>query len=406
MPWKEVNTMDERIKFVARHLGDECTVTELCRAFGISRKTGYKWIERYQVGGASALVERSRAPHSHPNALSPAIKRLILEARARRPNWGPRKLKVVLERRHPSADIPAASTIGRVLKSEGLIKPKARRRRSAPHGVPLVEYSHPNAVWCADFKGHFPIAGSRCLPLTITDGYSRKILTCKAMKSSVTAPVMKVFERAFREFGLPEVIRTDNGAPFSSLAPAGLSQLAVWWIKLNITPERILPGRPDQNGRHERMHRTLKRETASPPRSSFQAQQAAFDRFVRDFNQLRPHEGLGMDVPDEHYRASQRSYPSRVPDVEYPEHMVVTKAYPNGIISHEGTQWYISGCLGNEMIGLEPTSTDTWKVYFGPKLLGVVDPRRERRRKCRSFGELIRSDGELTGRRRGKRRRR
>ena len=317
---------------------------------------------------------------------------------------GPRKLKVVLERRHPNADIPAASTIGRVLKSEGLIKPKARRRRSAPHGVPLVEYSHPNAVWCADFKGHFPIAGSRCLPLTITDGYSRKILKCKAMKSSVTAPVMTVFERAFREFGLPEVIRTDNGAPFSSLAPAGLSQLAVWWIKLNITPERILPGRPDQNGRHERMHRTLKRETASPPRSSFRAQQVAFDRFVRDFNQLRPHEGLGMDVPDEHYRASQRSYPSRVPDVEYPEHMVVTKAYPNGIISHEGTQWYISGCLGNEMIGLEPTSTDTWRVYFGPKLLGVVDPRRERRRKCRSFGELIRSDGELTGRRRRKRR--
>src|SRR6185369_5623945 len=234
MPWKEVNSMDERIKFVARYLGDECTMTELCRAFGISRKSGYKWIERYQAGGVSGLVERSRTPHSHPNALSPAIKRLILEARARRPNWGPRKLKVVLERRHPGADIPAASTIGRVLKSEGLIKPKARRRRrSAPHGVPLVEYSHPNAVWCADFKGHFPIAGNRCLPLTITDGYSRKILTCKAMTSSVTAPVMKVFERAFREFGLPEVIRTDNGAPFSSLAPAGLSQLAVWWIKLN-----------------------------------------------------------------------------------------------------------------------------------------------------------------------------
>jgi len=405
MPWKDTSPMNERIKFLACYLSGESTMTDLCNAFGISRKTGYKWIERYNADGPGGLVDRSRARHHHPNVVEPVIKDLVLQARKRRPSWGPRKLKVVLERRHPEARFPATSTIGRILKAEGLIGRKKRKHRSAPYGDQLGQYAEPNAIWCADFKGHFPVAGKRCNPLTMTDGYSRKILQCTALKSSTTNPVIDVFERTFREFGLPESIRTDNGPPFSSLAPGGLSRLAVWWIKLGITPERIAPGRPDQNGRHERMHRSLKQDTATPPKRSFRAQQAAFDRFVSDFNQVRPHEALNMEVPDQHYQASPRSYPSRVPEVEYPAHLVVTKAYPNGVISHVGTQWYISGCLGNECIGLEPTTTEAWKVYFGPVLLGLVDPRNERDRGSRSFGTLVRQDGTLVGDRRRKRRR-
>jgi putative transposase len=259
MPWKETSPMNERVKFVAAMLQAEESFSDLCRRFGISQKQGYKWKQRYEDGGVEALVDRSRAPQSHPHAVSSEVEGLLVAARRKHPLWGPRKLLVVVRHR-------------------------------------LGPYDAPNRIWCADFKGNFAVGGERCNPLTVSDGFSRYLLTCKALRSTTCAPVMRSFEATFREFGLSDAIRTDNGPPFSTLAVGGLSRLAIWWIRLGIRPERIMPGRPDQNGRHERMHRTLKAETARPPASSMRAQQARFERFRDEYNDVRPHEALGLPM--------------------------------------------------------------------------------------------------------------
>ena len=276
MPWKETNGMKERVRFIASYLEKSGPFSWLCNRFGVSCKTGYKWVERYESKGVAGLQERSRAPLSHPQAVADGTVEKILRIRKKHPRWGPRKLRVVLQRHCPQLALPAASTIGEILRKNGLTRKRRRIRRSSPYGDRLGNYDRPNAVWCADFKGHFPIAWERCHPLTISDGFSRYLLACQALRRPLFQPTQKVFESTFLEFGLPDAIRTDNGAPFSTLAPGGLSRLAVWWIRLGIRPERILPGRPDQNGRHERMHSTLKSETVKPPRSSFRAQQRAF----------------------------------------------------------------------------------------------------------------------------------
>jgi transposase InsO family protein len=289
--------------------------------------------------------------------------------------------------------VPAASTIGDILKRHGMVRPRRRARRSSPYGDRLRPYDAPNTVWCADFKGWFPLGGRRggewCHPLTISDGYSRYLLRCRALRRPLTWPVRRVFESAFCEFGLPQAIRTDNGSPFSTLAPGGLSRLAVWWIRLGIRPERIMPGRPEQNGRHERMHRTLKAETTRPPRSSFPAQQRAFDRFQIEYNEVRPHDALGLDVPASLYRPSSRSYPRYLPHPEYPRHFETRMAYPNGVISLGTTQWYVSTCLAGERVGLEPLESGLWRVHFGSVPIGVIDPRRADDRSKRHFGRLI-----------------
>jgi len=258
--------VNERVKFIAAFLEGSENFSELCERFGISRKQGYKWRERYELGGLEAMKDRSRAPLNHPQAVPETIVDLIVQARRQHPRWGPRKLLVILGRRYPSIEIAVASTVGELLKKRGLVGIRRRRLRSAPYPDRLGDYERPNSIWCADFKGHFPVGGERCNPLTVSDGFSRYLLCCKSLKSTTTEPVRRTFESVFREFGVPDAIRTDNGPPFSSLAPAGLSRLAVWWIRLGIRPERIMPGRPDQNGRHERMHLTLKAETARPPR--------------------------------------------------------------------------------------------------------------------------------------------
>jgi transposase InsO family protein len=394
--------MNERIKFIAGYLEKDDSFTDLCDRFRISRKTGYKWMERYEVDGVKALSDRSRAPLSHPHALSDGMRERILSIRKRHPRWGPRKLIVVMRRQEPELHFPAASTVGEVLRKHGLAHPKKRTRRNSQYHERLGGYDAPNSVWCADFKGHFPVSGKRCHPLTITDGFSRFLIRCQAMKRPLFVPVQRGFESAFREYGLPDAIRTDNGPPFSSLAPAGLSRLGVWWIRLGIRPERILPGRPDQNGRHERMHSTLKAETAKPPRLSFPSQQRAFDRFQEEFNQVRPHEALDQAVPASLYRPSLRPFPKRVPELEYPSHFQVCKAYPNGVISFQSTQWIISSCLRNEWVGLEEVSTDCWKVYCGPLPIGILDLRHAKDRKDRQFGPMIRLDGNLNTRRRGR----
>jgi transposase InsO family protein len=274
--------MNERVKFIAAYLQKEESFSVLCASAGISRKTGYKWVDRYEAGGVAALVDRSRAARSHPHAVSSSVVEMILAIRRRHPRWGPRKLLAVLRRSRPTHPWPVASTVGDILRRHGFVRRRRRHRYSVPYAERLRHYAAPNAVWCADFKGHFPVGDARCHPLTIMDGFSRYLLRCQALARPLSAPVHHVFESAFREFGLPQTIRTDNGAPFSTLAPGGLSRLAVWWIRLGIRPERIMPGRPDQNGRHERMHSTLKAETARPPRASLRAQQRRFVTFARN----------------------------------------------------------------------------------------------------------------------------
>lgn len=393
MPWARTDWMAERVKFIAAYLRHEARFSDLCLDFGISRKTGYKWVRRYEADGASALQERSRAPHSHPNAVAADVVESILAIRRRHPRWGPRKVQVVLRRQRPRIALPAASTIGDILKRHGLVRPRRRVRRSSPYGDRLRQYDAPNAVWCADFKGHFPLGGrpggERCHPLTITDGFSRYLLRCRALRRPLHRQARRVFESAFLEYGLPRAIRTDNGPPFSTLAPGGLSRLSVWWIRLGIRPERIQPGRPEQNGRHERMHRTLKAETARPPRSSLRAQQRAFDRFQLEYNDDRPHEALGQEVPASLYRPSLRTYPRQLPELQYPAHFETQIAYPNGVISFGATQWYVSHCLAGERIGLEPCDDGRWRVHYAWIPIGIMDLRKFEERGPRQFGRLI-----------------
>jgi transposase InsO family protein len=398
MPWSETNRVNERLRFIATYLEAGEPFSSLCERFGVSRKTGYKWVERYESDGIASLEDRSRAPLSHPHAVSEQVVERILGVRKKHPRWGPRKLLVLLQRHNPRLALPAASTVGEILRKNGLIKRRRRIRRSSPYGDRLRDYKSPNAVWCADFKGHFPVAEERCHPLTVSDGCSRYLIVCRALHRPLFQPARKVFESAFREFGLPDAIRTDNGAPFSTLAPGGLSRLAVWWIRLGIRPERIQPGRPEQNGRHERMHSTLKAETAKPPRSSFRAQQRAFDRFREEYNEVRPHEALDQEVPASRYRPSPRPYPRQLPQLVYPEHFEVAQTYPNGMISFKSTQWYISGCLISERVGLEEVDDGRWKVHFGPIPLGILDVRNAKERGYRAFGLLVSPEGQKTKR--------
>jgi transposase InsO family protein len=381
--------MSERVKFIAAFLRCDDSFSDLCRDFGISRKTGYKWLRRYELEGPRALEDRSRAPHHHPQATGEHLVERIVSLRRRHPRWGPRKLRVILLRRHPRIVLPAASTIGDILQRHGLVRRRRRIRRSSPYGERLRQYDAPNAVWCADFKGCFPVGGERCHPLTISDGFSRYLLRCRALRRPLYRYARRVFESAFREYGLPQAIRTDNGSPFSTLTPGGLSRLAVWWMRLGIRPERIMPGRPDQNGRHERMHSTLKAETARPPRSSFTAQQRAFDRFQVEYNELRPHEALSQQVPAHFYRSSLRRYPEYLPQMEYPAHFETRPAYPNGVISFGSTQWYVSICVAGERVGLEPVEDGCWRVHYGWIPLGLLDPRRAGERENRQFGRLL-----------------
>jgi hypothetical protein len=267
---------------------------------------------------------------------------------------------------------------------------RRRRASSVGYGPKLSEFSAPNAVWCADFKGKFLVGDRYCHPLTMTDGYSRYLLRCTGLRQTLHTPTMRIFDETFREFGLPRVIRTDNGPPFASVTVGGLSRLAVWLIQLGILPERIVPGHPEQNGRHERMHRTLKAETARPPRKSFAGQQRAFDSFVHDYNHERPHESLGQETPASWYTPSRRRYPRELEDPRYPKHFATQRAYPNGVISVGKTQWYLSGCLANQLIGLDPIADGCWRVCFGPITLGLLDARRAAKRNTRNFGLLAR----------------
>ena len=369
--------MDERMRFVLEHERGRYTMTDLCAIYGIARETGYYWLRRYQQGGLEALRDRDRAPERHPNQTPELIEEAVLQLRRGHMSWGPRKLKRVLEREAPQNCWPAASTIGALLAREGLVVPRKKRRRAPPYTQPFASADAPNRVWCADFKGWFKTQdGERIDPLTITDACSRYLLRCQQVEKTDSERVGAIFEAAFRECGLPEAIRTDNGPPFASRAIAGLSRLSVWWMKLGIVPERIAAGHPEQNGRHERMHRTLKQETASPPAANRRAQQRAFNWFRREYNEERPHEALGMQTPSSVYTRSPRSYPVRVPEPEYGNAMQVRRVGPRGVFSWKHHHVFVSETLIGESIGLLPLDDRIYTVYFAAFPIARFDSHR------------------------------
>jgi transposase InsO family protein len=323
------------------------------------------------------LKDRSRAPRVHPNELPAAVRARVVELRAQHARWGPRKLQTLLQR-EDNVRVPAVSTIGEILRQEGLSVPRKRvRRRGPPQSCPLAGCDASNRVWCADFKGWFRTAdGVRCDPLTITDGYSRFLLRCQAMSATTAEAVRRVFEAAFREYGVPEAIRTDNGPPFAGVGVAGLSRLSVWWVRLGVALQRIEPGKPQQNGRHERMHLTLKQETASPPAASRRRQQACFDAFRREFNEQRPHEALGMNAPARFYEPSVRQFPERLGELEYPLGYRLRKVAERGQFRWNSAKVMVGRALEGEVVGLEALDGRYWRVWFGPVALGTFDEHR------------------------------
>lgn len=374
MAWKETCVEKERTKFVVEACLGELSISALCRAYGISRKTGHKWLRRYELDGLDGLKDRSRLPRTRPNMVSEETEERICQARHRHPHWGPKKLLAWLEAGGEGEGLCATSTAGAILKRHGLVVPRRVRQRATPYTRPFEQCTDANKIWCADLKGCFYTGdGRRCDPLTVTDASTRYLLRCQAVRKANSQCVRAVLEAAFGEYGLPAAIRTDNGSPFSSVALGGLSPLSVWWLRLGIIPERIPPGRPQYNGRHERMHRTLKQETANPPRASLRAQQKAFDQFRQEYNNERPHEALEMKTPAMLYTASGRPYPVRLPEFEYPQADQVRKVKFNGGFKWQSVDIYLSQCLAGELIGLEQVDERYWKVWVGPLELATLD---------------------------------
>jgi putative transposase len=372
MPWKECHVMDERLRFVARLLDGE-RMTTLCEEFGISRKTGYKIYDRYKAFGAQGLNDRSRRPLRHANQLPTIVERQIVQLKKRYPTWGAPKIREKLRPQCAPLRCPAISTVHAVLDRHGLVR-RRRRRRPLRAGTPLSRVTESNALWCADFKGEFLLEDRRyCYPLTITDFASRYLLGCEALESTREASAFPVFERVFQEFGLPDAMRTDNGVPFSSpWALYGLSKLSVWWLRLGIRLERITPGHPEQNGRHERMHLTLKAAATRPAAANVLQQQGRFDAFVDEYNRERPHQALAMKVPADLYHPSAREYRG-LEELEYPFHdwsVVVTHC---GRICFQGRKVNLSHVFAGQQVGIKQVDDRIWLVSFMHYDLGYFD---------------------------------
>lgn len=377
MPWMETAPVDERLQFVSDAQSDRFTMAELCARYGVSRRIGYKWIERYAAEGRPGLQNRSRAPHHCPHRIAPELAERICALREQHPHWGARKLLRILRNRHPRIRTwPAASTAADLLARRGLVLKRRTRRPTLHPGVVPPTTTEPNDLWTADFKGQFR-TGNRlyCYPLTIADQHTRFLLACHGLLSTQTVTARPVFERAFQEYGLPLAIRTDNGVPFATQAIHGLSYLNVWWMRLGIQHQRIHPGCPQENGVHERMHRTLKRQAVKPVQRTCAAQQRSFDAFRAEFNTLRPHEALGQDTPASRYSASPRPYAQRLPPLEYPGHFVVKKITTGGTFRFQHQLLYIANSLVDHCIGLEETDDGVWAIYFNTVLLGTLDER-------------------------------
>ena len=377
MPWRECNRMDERLRFVARLLDGE-KMAVVCREFGISRKTGYKIFNRYKDEGLYGLEDRSRASHRHPNRLPFQFEKAILRIKREHRTWGAPKIRDKLAKEYAGLKLPAVSTIHAVLDRHGLVKRRKRRRYKA-QGTELGDARVPNGLWCADFKGQFRLGNRRyCYPLTVTDYCSRYLLACEGLDSTKEAGAFAVFERVFREFGLPSAIRTDNGVPFASAhAMFGLSRLSVWWLRLGISIERIKPGRPQQNGRHERMHLTLKKEATRPHSYNFLQQQVRFDDFVEVYNNERPHQALGGKYPGEVYTPSAREFlPPQVP--EYPFHDRTIRVTQCGRLCVGRRKINLSNVFGGQYVGIREVGDQVWLVSFMNYDLGFFDQDEDR----------------------------
>ncbi len=379
MAWKETCPLKQKIQFIAEWLKKEKTMTQLCEDFNISRKTGYQIIARFEEEDLEGLKPRSKAPHSHPDQVDNEIAQIILRTKKRFPKWGPKKIKSWLEINMPNQNWPVSSTIGKIFKRHGLVKLRKRRYKTPFYSKPFMDCIAPNMVWSADFKGHFRLGngfGKYCYPLTISDNYSRFLISCKGFYDTQVTDTKKHFEKIFKEYGLPLAIRTDNGKPFASPGLGGFTQLSVWWLKLGIIHERIKPGHPEQNGRHERMHRTLKEATAMPPYSTFAKQQRAFNRFKKEYNDERPHEALEQKRPSDFYIISERKYPVKLPTIEYDLQYIVRKVGRGGEISWNGRTIFISESLRREYVGLKEVKDGIWQVYFSTMQLAELDYRK------------------------------
>jgi len=386
----ETCAVDERMRFVIAAEKQEESFAAVCRRFGVSRRVGYKWLERYQEAGVEGLWDRSRAPRHHPRAIGEELAERCLAVRRTHPSWGPRKVLAFLERQAPGTDWPVASTIGNLFDREGLTVKRKLRRRSPPSSAPFAHCGAANDVWCIDFKGWFLTGDDRrCEPLTLTDAHSRYLLRCQALARTDTDHVWPVLDAAFREFGLPLRLRSDNGSPFASRGPGGLSRLSVKVIKAGVVPERIAPGKPQQNGRHERMHLTLLQDAATPPARSLREQLKRLREFQRIYNEQRPHESLGDDSPIDHYTLSPRRFDGVLREPEYGEHEV-RRVRHNGEIRWRGQTIYISEALIGEPVGLREHNTAAWTVCYGPIVLGTIADQDDRLRKpkAQAYGHV------------------
>jgi putative transposase len=372
MPWKENKTMDLRVQLIQDYEEGE-SIAALSEIYGVARKTIYKWLERHDAAGVAGLADRSRAPQHSPHKLSEDVIAEIIAARQRW-NWGPRKLRVKLVAAQPKIRWPAESTIGEVLKRAGLTHRRKPRVRTPPYGQPFASIDAANQTWCADFKGWFRTAdGTRCDPLTITDAHSRYLLRCQITPKADSIHVAAIFDAAFREYGLPLVIHTDNGVPFASRAPGGLSRVSMRWVKLGVVPQRSRPASPQDNGRHERMHSTLKQATLQPPARNARRQQDAFDRFLHEYNHDRPHEALDDATPASCYTASCRQMPRRVPELDYGEDVMVRRISQQGSLKVNGERTFVSEIFAHEWMGLRALDERYSEVLYGPVTVGFLD---------------------------------
>lgn len=370
---KKIYTVRFRQEFIETWSRSTCTFVEHCERWGVTRQTGYDWLDRVQEGGFEALETKSSAPHDCPHATPARIVEHLIAARKLHPTWGPRKLGPWLLTRHPELELPVASTMGDILKRAGLVPQRRRRQRMPRYSEPFSAVEAPNDVWTTDFKGQFHTRDRKlCYPLTIADAHSRFLIRCDAYLSP-DASSKASFVSAFEEYGLPRAMRSDNGTPFAaSRSPAGLSTLSVWLVRLGIVPERIAPASPWENGRHERMHRTLKAEATQPPQANRNVQQRVFNAFRYEYNHERPHESLGQKPPVSAYNSSSRPYPRKLPDIEYPDDFELRSVSNDGHFGWRGRRIWLSTSLGGEVVGLKPTSDRIYEVYFGPILLGTL----------------------------------
>jgi putative transposase len=376
MPWLETEPMDQRSRFIDAYRAGGFTMTELCARFQVSRRVGYKWVTRYDTEGRQGLADRSRAPHRCPHKVPDEVATLLCDARRKHADWGPEKLMDWLRPKYPRVNWPVISTASDVLKRAGLIKPRRRRYRATHPGVVPPTTHAPNDLWTADFKGQFRTGdGEYCYPLTVADLHARYLLACQGLRSTQTLGVHTHFERLFREFGLPRAIRTDNGVPFATTGLHGLSTLSVWWMRLGIQHQRILPASPQQNGAHERMHKTLKRGAIHPARATLATQQRAFNTFRTEYNDERPHQSLKGATPSSRYRPSPRPYPAILPPIEYPSHFLVKPVTAAGTFRLGDRLYFLSNALRHYPVGLEETDDGLWSLYFCHVLLARINER-------------------------------